>query len=221
MAATGGPRITPEGVTTLFWVRHGEADNNAEHRFGGWSALPLTARGRRQAEAVAATVAALAPTAIVSSDLARAHDTAAAIARAAGVDVTPEPGLRERSLGVFDGLTFAAAEAAEPALYARMIARDPTALPEGAETPAAVYARVAGAIDRAVAAHPGGRVVVVSHGIALYHAFTHVCGLPSGGSGGRVFTLVDNASLSWLEHRDGPRWRIIAWNRVDHLAGIE
>jgi hypothetical protein len=36
-----------------------------------------------------------------------------------------------------------------------------------------------------------------------------------------VFTLVDNASLSWLEHRTGPRWRIVAWNRIDHLIGID
>jgi probable phosphoglycerate mutase len=211
----------PEGTTTLFWIRHGEADNNRDSRFGGWSSLPLTDRGRRQADAVARVIAGLAPTAVVSSDLARAHSTADAIARAAGLAVTPEPGLRERSLGQFDGMRFAEAEAAQPALYARMMGRDPTALPEGAETAADVFRRVATAIDRIVAAHPGGRVAVVSHGIALYHAFSHVCGLPAGNSAGRVFTLVDNASLSWVEHRDGPRWRIVAWNRVDHLTGIE
>jgi probable phosphoglycerate mutase len=118
-------------------------------------------------------------------------------------------------------MTFLDAQASDPALYARMIGRDPDALPEGAETADAVFARVSRAIDRIVAAHPGGRVAVVSHGIALYHAFTHVCGLGSPASTPRVFTLVDNASLSWVEHRAGPRWRIVAWNRVDHLAGIE
>jgi probable phosphoglycerate mutase len=212
--------MAADAATTLFWVRHGEADNNREQRFGGWSALPLTDRGRRQADAVARAVAALAPTAIVASDLARAHATAAAIGAAAGLEVVAEPGLRERSLGVFDGLRFAEAEAAAPDLYARMLARDPTAIPDGAETPVMVHDRVAAAIDRVVAAHHGGRVVVVSHGIALYHAFNHVCGIP-GGAGGRVFTLVDNASLSWIEHRAGPRWRIVAWNRIDHLAGTE
>jgi 2,3-bisphosphoglycerate-dependent phosphoglycerate mutase len=210
-----------EGVTTLFWVRHGEADNNRDQRFGGWSALPLTDRGRRQADAAAKHIATLSPTAIISSDVARAHQTAEAIARTTGLAIAAEPGLRERSLGVFDGLAFAEAQSAHPELYARMIARDPTALPEGAEAATVVHDRVADAIERAVAAHPGGRVVVVSHGIALYHAFNHVCGLAPGGGGGRVFTLVDNASLSWLEHRDGPRWRIVAWNRVDHLAGVD
>jgi probable phosphoglycerate mutase len=218
-AVTTGART--EDVTTMYWVRHGEADNNRDQRFGGWSALPLTARGQRQADAVARAIAPLSPTAIVSSDLARAHATAQAIGRATGLEVGADADLRERSLGVFDGMTFGDAAASAPELYARMLARDPTALPEGAETLLGVYTRVAAAIDRVVRANPGGRVVVVSHGIALYHAFSHVCGLPPGSSAGRVFTLVDNASLSWLEHRTGPRWRIVAWNRIDHLIGID
>ena len=213
--------VSTEGATTLFWVRHGEADNNRHQRFGGWSALPLTDRGRRQADAVARVIAGLAPTAIVSSDLARAHATAEAIGKAAALPVTADTDLRERSLGRFDGMTFLDAQASDPALYARMLGRDPEALPEGAETTDAVFSRVARAIDRVVAGHPGGRVVVVSHGIALYHAFTHVCGLGSPAAVPRVFTLVDNASLSWVEHRSGPRWKIVAWNRVDHLTGIE
>jgi probable phosphoglycerate mutase len=213
--------VSSESATTLFWIRHGEADNNRQQRFGGWSALPLTDRGRRQADAVARVVAGLAPTAIVSSDLARAHATAEAIGKAAQLAVAADADLRERSLGCFDGMTFLDAQASDPALYARMLGRDPEALPAGAESTEAVFTRVSGAIDRIVAAHPGGRVAVVSHGIALYHAFTHVCGLGSPAAAPRVFTLVDNASLSWVEHRTGPRWKIVAWNRVDHLTGIE
>jgi len=213
--------IRSEDVTTMYWVRHGEADNNRHQRFGGWSALPLTSRGERQAHAVARAIAALEPTMIVSSDLARAHSTAQAIATATKLGVIREPDLRERSLGVFDGLTFTEAQASAPELYARMLARDPDALPDGAEPVARVYDRVGAAIDRLVAAHSGERIVVVSHGIALYHAFAHVCGLAPGNPSTRVFTLVDNASLSVLEHRHGPRWRIVAWNRIDHLTGVE
>jgi hypothetical protein len=65
---------------------------------------------------------------------------------------------------------------------------------------------------------------VVSHGIALYHAFSHVCGLGMPSPSHRMFTLVDNASLSVVEHRSidgGARWRLVAWNRVDHLAGLD
>ncbi|MBP6633444.1 MAG: histidine phosphatase family protein [Kofleriaceae bacterium] len=211
------------GPTRLVWVRHGEADNNAEQRFGGWSDLGLTARGRAQAAAAGQAVAALAPTAIVASDLPRAAETARAIAGAAGLEVAFDLRLRERSLGVFDGLRFTDAERRDPVAYARLLARDPDAVPDGGERLATVFARVGAAVDDLVAAHPGGRVVVVSHGIALFHAFSHVCGLGCPGPDQQVFTLVDNASLSHLEHRveaGRPRWRIVAWNRVDHLAGL-
>src|SRR5690348_16186936 len=75
-------------VTTLFWVRHGEADSNRDGRFGGHSPAPLTARGVRQAEAAARALVRVEPTAIISSDLLRATQTAEPIGRAAGLPVT-------------------------------------------------------------------------------------------------------------------------------------
>src|SRR5438270_568628 len=103
-AVTAGSDAGPR--TTLFLVRHGEAESNASLRFGGWSAAALTERGVRQALAAARALAARAPTAIVSSDLARAHQTALPIAAATGLPIALDPRLRERSVGVFDGLLF-------------------------------------------------------------------------------------------------------------------
>jgi probable phosphoglycerate mutase len=203
-------------ATTLLWVRHGEADSNRDGRIGGHSPAPLTEEGRRQAEATGRAIARLEPTAIVSSDLRRAHQTAEAIARATGLGIELEPGLRERSLGILDGLLFTEAETQHPELWARLRSRDPDLVPEGGEHADAVFARVGGAIDRIVAAHEGGRVVVVSHGLALYHAFAHVCGLGSPSAGHAVFLLVDNCSISRLEHRAG-RWRILSLNETFHL----
>jgi 2,3-bisphosphoglycerate-dependent phosphoglycerate mutase len=212
-------------VTTLLWVRHGEADSNRHGRFGGHSDAPLTARGVRQAEATARVITRLEPTAILSSDLVRARQTAEPIAEACRLPLGFDAGLRERSLGIFDGLGFADAEARYPELWRRMRAGDPEAIPEGGESAAAVFARVGAAIDRVIAEHAGGRVVVVSHGLALYHAFAHVCGLGCPGLGHAVFVLVDNASLSRLEHRVSddprPRWRIVSLNETAHLADVE
>jgi 2,3-bisphosphoglycerate-dependent phosphoglycerate mutase len=211
-------------VTTLLWVRHGEADSNRDDRCGGHSDAALTAHGQRQAEAAAEALRRVEPTAIVSSDLVRAHQTAEPIAEATGLPIALDPGLRERSVGILDGLSFAEAELRHPELWARLRARDPDAVPDGGETHAAVYARVAAAIDRIVVDHAGGRVVVVSHGLALYHAFSHVCGLGDPGPGHRVFVLVDNASVSRVEHRPSeaahPRWRIVTLNDTSHLRGL-
>jgi probable phosphoglycerate mutase len=208
--------------TTLFLVRHGEAESNAAMRFGGWSPVPLTDKGRRQADAVARALALRGPTALVSSDLVRARQTAEPIAAATGLELALDERLRERSVGVFDGLLFTEAEARYPEAWARMVARDHDAVPEGAETVDHVFARVTAAIEALVDAHRGGRVVVVTHGIALFHVFAHVCGIGSPRGAQRVFVLADNASVTHVEHRAGDRvhWRIHTVNDTSHLAGV-
>jgi probable phosphoglycerate mutase len=206
--------------TELLLVRHGEADSNRDGRFGGWSPVPLTDRGRAQADRAAAELAARRPVAVITSDIARAVETAAPIAAALGVEPRHEPGLRERSLGVFDGLAFTEAEARYPELWRRLVARDPDAVPDGGETAAAVFARVRGAIGRIVTEHAGQRVVVVSHGLALFHAFSYVCGLGVPRPDAPVFVLVDNASITHVEHRAGDRWRIVTVNDTAHLRGL-
>jgi probable phosphoglycerate mutase len=218
--------VTPgsDPRTVLFLVRHGEADSNFHGRIGGHSPVELTARGRRQAALAAGAIAALAPTAVISSDLVRAVQTAEPIAAATGHDLVLEPRLRERSLGVFDGLAFTEAEARYPEAWKRLMARDPEAVPDGGETTDAVFGRVSAAVDDLVAHHAGGRVVIVTHGLALFHAFAHVCGLGSPSRHQRVFVLVDNASITHLEHRRGDdqadQWRIVRINDVAHLRSL-
>jgi broad specificity phosphatase PhoE len=220
---TAGSRPSPDVRTTLYLVRHGEADSHLEGRFGGWSPAPLTARGRRQAEAVARALVGRAPTALVSSDLVRARETAAPIAVETGLPLQLDERLRERSVGIFDGLGFREAEERFPEVWRRMLARDPDVVPEGGETVDAVFARVGAALDDVVARHAGGAVVVVTHGIALFHAFAHVCGLGSPRGSQRVFVLADNASVTHLEHRSGEghvHWRIHTVNDTRHLVDL-
>ncbi|MBK9029723.1 MAG: hypothetical protein IPL61_00015 [Myxococcales bacterium] len=61
----------------------------------------------------------------------------------------------------------------------------------------------------------------MSHGLALFHAFSYVCGLGVPSRDGSVFVLVDNASITHVEHRVGDRWRIITLNDTAHLRGLE
>lgn len=218
-------RVTVESDvrTSLYFVRHGLADSNVGQRFGGWSPAPLTELGHRQAHAAGAALVARAPTAIVSSDIVRARQTAEAIAAAVGLPIELHHGLRERSVGIFDGMSFADAQAQHPEEWARLIARDQAEAPGGGETVDTVFARVGAAVDEIAAQHAGGRIVVVTHGIALFHAFAHVCGLGSPRGVQRVFVLADNASISHFEHRavDGVgHWRLHSLNDTAHLAGV-
>lgn len=205
--------------TVLYLVRHGEADSNRDSRFGGWSPAPLTDLGQRQAVAAATELRRRAPTVLITSDLARAHQTARPIAELLGLEPRLEPGLRERSLGIFDGLSFTEAEAQYPEVWKRLMSRDPEAVPEGGETADTVYARVSAAIDRILAEHAGERIAVVTHGLALFHVFSYICGLGSPSHDHPVFVLVDNASITQVERRHD-RWRIISINDTAHLRDM-
>src|SRR5918911_3248601 len=91
-------------ATRILLVRHGQSQGNAERRFGGHSASPLSEHGRRQAEATARALAAEGVTAIYSSDLLRAAQTAEPLARATGLEVRRSGAFRERHLRGMEGL---------------------------------------------------------------------------------------------------------------------
>ena len=74
-------------TTRVLLVRHGQSQGNAERRFGGHSPTPLSELGRRQAGATARTLAAEGVTAIYSSDLLRAVETAEPLARTTGLEL--------------------------------------------------------------------------------------------------------------------------------------
>jgi broad specificity phosphatase PhoE len=92
-------------VRKLLLLRHGRTAWNAERRFQGQADPPLDEVGRMQAYEVAGLIAAIGPDLLVSSDAARAMQTAERVSAATGLDLVPEPRLRERGLGHWEGLT--------------------------------------------------------------------------------------------------------------------
>ncbi len=205
--------------TTFIVVRHGQSLDNEEMRFGGDGPAPLTDLGQRQAEVTATTLAELDIDAVVSSDLVRARATGQAIASACGCELALDQGLRERSLGKFNGLLFSEFCQGFPEDWRRLRAGDATYEPPGGETIDTVFARVSQSLDRILADHRGRRVVLVSHGVAIFHAFAHICGLGSPSRGLGVFLLVDNCSLSTFVDT-GDRWLIKAINDRSHLGEL-
>ena len=100
-------------------LRHGRTVWSGQGRFAGHADVPLDATGRAQARAAAARLVPLRPSALVSSDLARARHTAEAVAAATGLAVTVDARLRGEHLGGWEGLTRAEAEARYPDEFAR------------------------------------------------------------------------------------------------------
>ena len=201
--------------TRIFAVRHGRTAWNAEWRIQGQRDEPLDGLGRWQAEQLAQALAAEPLAAIYSSDLQRAAATAAPLARQRGLAVLPDPGLRERGFGVFEGLTHAQVEQHWPVDARRWRERDPSFGPGGGESLVDFYARSVAALSRLAAGHPGQAVLLVVHGGVLdcwYRAATH-----AGLQGARSWKL-GNATINRLLYSPHGL-AVVGWNDDAHLAG--
>ena len=155
-----GARGTP---TRLLLLRHGQTELSVERRYSGRGNPALTEVGRRQADAAARYLAQRGGiSAVFSSPLQRAYDTAMMAAKALGLDVAVDDDLIETDFGAWDGLTFAQAAERDPELHTRWL-RDTSTTPPGGESFDKVLDRVTRVRERIIAAHPGTTVLVVSH----------------------------------------------------------
>jgi len=182
-------------MTELTLVRHGETIWHAEHRYAGSSDIPLTPRGRLQAQELAECLAHTGLDAIHTSPLIRARDTAEAVGRAAGLTVHTDARLTELDFGAAEGLT--GAEMTERFDTARQdFVRDPVThhLP-GGEDPRRAVRRMTACLTELTAQHPDGRVLVVGHGTIQRLVLCHLLGLPLQNYR-RHFPTVRNCGLS-------------------------
>ncbi len=111
--------------TSLIVIRHGETEWNRERRMQGTTDTRLSDLGRVQAHALGRRLKERGFTALYSSDLSRARDTAQAIAQHTGRNLVIDPRLQERRFGIFEGLLAAEIRARYPDEHARFASRDP------------------------------------------------------------------------------------------------
>jgi broad specificity phosphatase PhoE len=167
-------------MTELWLVRHGQTDWNLEGRWQGQAshAPGLSDIGRAQALSIREQSKGIGLSALYSSDLLRARQTAELIAEPLALTVRLEPRLREMNLGSWEGLRSEEIEVKYPQELTRRT-RNPfyTSAPNG-ESPCDVAERVLTAIDDITKKHPGESVLVVSHGIALATVICHTLGFP-------------------------------------------
>lgn len=149
-------------MTTIYLARHGESDWNAANRFQGHSDRPLTDFGREQAQALGELVAAENVEAVYSSPLKRALETALIVAARSGLEVVEDEDLCEVDTGSWSGLSRAEVQERFPEGFDRWTSGG--AGWEDGESYEEMAERVLAAVNRIAAAHPGGRVLIVSHG---------------------------------------------------------
>jgi broad specificity phosphatase PhoE len=205
-------------MTGILLIRHGQSEGNAERRFGGHTPAPLSALGHRQAEATARALSLEAITAIYSSDLPRAVQTAAPLARALNLELTRNPAFRERSVGHMEGLTFEEAAQKFPGEYAALLRRDFEHVLSGGESYRQVLERATRELDRAIAANRGGTIAVFSHTGTICILTLHLMGALDAPTLRPVWLASANCGISRFDIRDDNFIRVQALNDTCHLA---
>ena len=202
-------------MTELIFIRHGVTDWNLERRFQGCIDIELNAEGVTQARLTAERLAGMPLAAVYASDLRRARQTAEPIARAIGVAVAVEPGLRERHYGAFEGRTHDELSRDHPEAYQQWRDRVPDyPLPGGGESLLTLRERVQAQMGRLAARHPGQTIVAVTHGGVLDSIYRIAAGLAPDAP--RRFEL-NNASINRIGW-DGERFHVIDWGDLSHLG---
>ncbi|MDY7039404.1 MAG: histidine phosphatase family protein [Chloroflexota bacterium] len=163
-------------MTRLILMRHGQSVHNEQGKWGGWSPGELTPLGRAQAEAMACRLTTFdeAISALYSSTLRRAWDTAEIIGQALNLRPIPHEGLREINFGQVDGLSIEEFRETFPDHYARWLDRsDLSFVWPGGERRADFFRRAGQAAREIVNRHPNETVVVVTHGGTLRSILAH------------------------------------------------
>jgi broad specificity phosphatase PhoE len=171
-------------MLTVWLVRHGETDSNADGIFQGQLDVPLNARGELQARAVAERLAGVTFDAIYASDLQRAARTAELMAEPHDLCVTLDRDLRERHYGTLQGARYDQARELLAALGMTSAGEGGvgSATLPGGETLVALRRRARSFSRRLRETHPpeaGQTVLIVSHGGLLRVLLTAMLDLPA------------------------------------------
>ncbi|HEY0365991.1 MAG TPA: histidine phosphatase family protein [Pyrinomonadaceae bacterium] len=207
-------------LTNVLLIRHGQSKGNAERRFGGHTATPLSARGRNQADATARTLQSESITAIYSSDLARAIETAKPLANITGLPVNGTTAFRERDVGVMEGLTFEDAAQEHPDQYAALLRRDFEYVLIGGESYRQLLDRARQRLDEIIEEHRGGKIAVFSHTGTICILALHLMGALDAPELKPVWISSGNCGITRFELRDDGFVRVLTVNDTNHLAQL-
>jgi broad specificity phosphatase PhoE len=194
-------------------VRHGETAYNAEGRFLGTTDVALSERGRAQAQAAAAFLAGRPVSAVHTSPLLRARQTAGPIALAHGLALEEHPELAELHHGELEGLPFAELPLRYPHLVEAWLSDCSTAQLPGGETIRELHARCWATFEK-ICEKASAELCVVSHKLALLTIVAGAIGLELCHTTRLELEL---GSVSTLELRPGRGWRLLALNATAHL----
>lgn len=204
-------------TTELIVIRHGVTEWNQKGIMQGHMDPPLSELGYRQAQALARRMEAENIAALYSSDLQRAKQTAEPIAHATGCEIQIDRRIRERNIGVLQGLRWREAMEKHPEIVEQLLKGDPLYTIPGGESWKHTFERVKSFLQDILARHTGEKIAIVTHGGILNCLFRLVVGLPPGRFRG---LRIPNASFNRFEYHDD-HWFLVVWGDTCHLASIQ
>ena len=202
-------------MTTIYLIRHAEADGNLYRRAHGWYNSVITDRGYRQIAALAGRFAETQFDAVYSSDRYRTMTTASAVYQTHGLPLLTTPRLREIGIGVWEDLPWAEIERTDGEQLERFNTDAEHWHVEGGEQLPAVRERMLSALREIAEAHPNGTVAVFSHGMAIRLTVGTMQGLSLHEIDGTGHA--ENTAVSRLEYENGA-FRVVYRDDASHLT---
>ncbi len=201
-------------MTTIYMIRHAEAEGNLYRIVQGQHNSFITPRGHRQIAFLAERFKDVPLDALYSSDLRRTVTTAGAITKYHALDMQLTPRLREISLGVCEGMSFGDMYKFDPVQMDNFNNDPDKWRAPKAETFAECTERIVSAVRDIAEANEGKTVAVVSHGMAIRSLLAYILNvksrdIPSLPHG-------DNTAVSKLIY-DGGAFSVEYYNDNSHL----
>lgn len=201
-------------MTTIYLIRHAEADGNLYRRAHGWYNSVITDRGYRQIAALSARFAGTKFDAVYASDRFRTMITALAIYKTHGLPLHTVPRLREVDVGYWEDVPWAEIEERDGEQLALFNTDAEKWRVDGGERIAEVRDRMCDALREIAEKHPGGTAAVFSHGMAMRIAIGSLQGLSLHEIDGTGHA--ENTAVTKLEYENG-RFRVVFRDDASHL----
>ena len=173
-------------VTTLYLIRHGATEGSETKRYKGSIDVPLSENGQRQMEQVAkylnrpykSDTAYNGLNAVYTSTISRALKSAEIIAAPHGLKPIVIEGLRERSFGIWEGMTFTEIKEKYPQEFEAWAGNPLRYSPVDGESTVEVRERAVKAVDSLLSNHNSEHIAVVAHGGVNRIILCHIMGIP-------------------------------------------
>ncbi len=201
-------------MTTIYLVRHAEAEGNLYRRIHGWYDALVTDNGFAQMKCLEERFREILVDEVWSSDLYRTKTTARAVYVPKGLTLHADPQLRELNFGIWEDRPWGEVYQHEGEEIARFNASDPAWRAPGGENLAEAGERLQKAVTRIARENPGKTVAIFSHGTAIRQFLANVQGL-SPQEWGKLGHS-ENTAVSCLDF-DGETFSVRFQNDASHL----